>query len=104
MLLWQAQKRAKKRGLAFDLTKKRLLELWKRQNGKCAISKIDMTHAVGDKAVGDFNVSIDRINAGGPYTIDNIQLVCNRVNWIRGDLDMATLNWWIQVLSLKKEP
>ena len=32
------------------------------------------------------NASVDRINPGKDYSIDNIRLVCNHVNMMRSDL------------------
>lgn len=37
------------------------------------------------------NVSVDKINPGKGYTLDNIQLVCMEVNQMKSDLDMQTL-------------
>ena len=34
------------------------------------------------------NVSVDRIKPGGPYTKDNIQLVCRALNSWRADSDL----------------
>lgn len=67
------------------LSKKLLLSILKKQKHKCAISGIEMTHCHGSP----FNASIDRINAGGEYIEDNIQLVCKCINVWRKDLDVS---------------
>lgn len=63
---------------------------WKAQNGKCAISGLDMTYELGEGRIYT-NVSIDQIMPSKGYTIDNIQLVCMAVNQLKSDLDMDTI-------------
>lgn len=60
------------------------------QNGKCAISGLDMTYELGEGRIYT-NVSIDQIMPSKGYTIDNIQLVCMAVNQLKSDLDMDTI-------------
>lgn len=65
-------------------------DVWKAQNGKCAISGLDMTYELGEGRIYT-NVSIDQIMPSKGYTIDNIQLVCMAVNQLKSDLDMDTI-------------
>lgn len=37
------------------------------------------------------NASIDRIQPGGDYSIENVQLVCSHVNMMRSDLSIKEL-------------
>lgn len=67
-----------------------ILTVWKAQNGKCAISGLDMTYELGEGRIYT-NVSIDQIMPSKGYTIDNIQLVCMAVNQLKSDLDMDTI-------------
>ena len=62
-----------------------LKELWLKQQGKCAISNIDMTYIFNCGRVPT-NVSIDRIDSTKGYTINNIQLVCMACNQMKSDL------------------
>lgn len=65
-----------------NLDWKQVMELFDKQDGKCAISGIQMTHIAGEGKVAT-NISVDRILAGsdgGEYTIDNIRLVTHQVN------------------------
>lgn len=82
-----ARDRANKRGIPFNLTKEYLKELWDKQEGKCAISGIEMTF---DQCKGRTatNVSIDQINPNEGYVVGNVQLVCMAVNQIKSDLSM----------------
>lgn len=88
---WLAAKsRAIDKSLPFTITKEDLLEMWKFQNGKCAISNIDMTYELGEGRIYT-NVSIDQIIPSNGYTLDNIQLICMAVNQLKSDFDMKTI-------------
>lgn len=66
------------KSLPFTITKEDLMILWKSQNGKCAISGLDMTYELGEGRLYT-NVSIDQIIPSKGYTADNIQLVCKAI-------------------------
>lgn len=85
-----AKERAKSKNIQFSITKEDLEYLWHKQNGLCAISGIPMTYEIDSGRVYT-NVSVDKINPGKGYTLDNIQLVCMEVNQMKSDLDMQTL-------------
>lgn len=67
------------------ITKDDLISLYEKQKHKCALSGIEMTTIRGQ---GKFpnNASVDRIDAGKDYSLDNIRLVCNHVNMMRSNL------------------
>lgn len=76
-----------------NITKDDLIFLYEKQNHKCALSGIEMTTVKGS---GKFlnNASVDRINPGKDYNIDNVRLVCNHVNMMRSNLsDGELLNY-----------
>lgn len=80
----------KYQSLDFDITKEFIKELYLKQDGKCAISKIPMTYIAGSgKHIT--NVSIDRIDSNKGYTKDNVQLVCSQVNMMKSDLTFDEL-------------
>lgn len=85
-----AKDRALNKNIPFTITKEDLLNLWNKQNGLCAISKIPMTYELDAGRVFS-NVSIDQICPGVGYTIDNIQLVCMAVNQLKSDFEMDTV-------------
>ena len=64
-----------------DLTLNYLLDLWKQQKGKCALTKKTMTH----KPNNLFAVSVDRIDSNVGYIQGNIQLVCQSVNYAKNN-------------------
>lgn len=70
-----------------------LVDIWNRQNGLCAISKVPMTHLHGQGNL-DTNVSIDRINPNVGYVEGNIQLVCRVVNHMKWSNSTTRLTWW----------
>jgi len=74
--------------LVFAITEEDILELYYKQNGKCALSGQILTKiALEDKGINKYNVSIDRINSSKGYTKDNIQLVGAIVNIIKNDME-----------------
>ena len=64
-----------------DATFEQCVELYHKQEGKCAISGRVL---VGNAGHVD-KISIDRIDSNLPYSIDNIQLVTAQVN--KGKMD-----------------
>ena len=68
-----------------DLTLDNLKLIWEKQNGKCAITGLQMIlpETTSSTNVGPKCVSIDRIDNSKGYSIDNIQLVCYSANLAR---------------------
>lgn len=60
----------------FDLDRGYLRGLWEKQDGRCAVTNIQMVHKFGYLE----SVSIDRIDSSKGHVKDNIQLVCLAVN------------------------
>lgn len=87
-----ASERAKRKGIPCTITKEFILDLWNKQNGLCAISKIPMTYEMDSWRIYT-NVSIDQIEQGKGYTEDNVQLVCMAVNQLKSDWDMNTVKY-----------
>jgi len=95
-LVSKSKSHSTRRSKDWDITVEQVIELWNQQDGKCAISGVFMTHHLdrGDKK--EFNASLDRIRSSEGYTFSNVQLVCQRVNYIKNDLDEASLYWWVK--------
>jgi hypothetical protein len=55
-----------------------IINLWKKQNGKCALTGIDMTYEKNTniKFRNPTNISVDKINPKLGYVLDNIHLTC----------------------------
>lgn len=59
-----------------------LMEMWKAQDGKCAVTGLPMTWYKGEAM--PTSVSIDRIYSSVGYTLSNIRLVCYAINTFKG--------------------
>lgn len=72
--------RAKKLGRDFDLTKKFLEDLYKKQNEKCALTNIPFNDEKYGCMRRPFAPSLDRIDSKKGYTQNNVRFVCTIVN------------------------
>lgn len=81
---------AKSRGISFLVEKDDVLGAFLEQNGKCAMTGLPMDWMqkgkVGRGKRALMAPSIDRIDSGGNYTVDNIQIVLTIVNLMKGTL------------------
>lgn len=76
------------------LTRDDLLAQLEKQNYKCALTGRPLTCELKRGVAYPTNASVDRIVAGGPYTPDNIQLVCRAVNLWRGATPITEFVDW----------
>lgn len=97
-LVVQLRYSRKKQGHKWDIGKKEIYQLYLNQEGKCALSGVEMTHFRTNKEEGDTNISIDRIDPEGQYVISNIQLVCKRVNYMKHNKDQKTFLNWVSLI------
>lgn len=103
-----AKQNAKKRGINFQITKEDIEELFKKQNGKCAITEVQLTYSyMTERQEGDShiinktNMSIDRINNSKGYTKNNIHLICAVVNRIKHEMNLFELMFFAITVSNK---
>lgn len=75
-----ANSRATKKQIAYDADLLFLIDLYNKQDGKCALTGLpfNLDRRGGTKRV--FAPSIDRLDCKGGYTKDNVRLVCLIVN------------------------
>ena len=85
------------------LTTQDMLHVLDKQKGLCAISGIKLTCLLEQGKKFKTNASIDRIVAGGDYTVDNIQLVCSALNSWRGDTDLDDFIWFCKQVTEYQE-
>ena len=71
-----------------------ILAQLEKQNYLCALSGVPLTCKLEKGTVSQTNASIDRIEAGGPYTADNIQIVCRALNHWRSDTSVQDFVEW----------
>ena len=101
-----AEKRAKK--LLIDITCDDIHEMYNKQNGKCALSGLQLSHETyayrdNEHIINRMNISIDRINSNLGYTKDNVQLVGAIVNRMKTDLpDQEFINFCSIVAEFNK--
>jgi hypothetical protein len=73
--------------LAADLISiSELMEIWRNQKGRCALSGIEMTWIGGGGKPTATSLSLDRINQKKGYVSGNVRLLCFSVNSFRGRL------------------
>lgn len=75
----------------FDIDACFLLALWYEQEGKCALTGLQMTFS---QALNPLSVSVDRIVPKRGYRKGNVRLICFAVNSLKGagtDEDMYTV-------------
>lgn len=81
---------ASSRGIVLVLDKEDLIELYLRQQGKCALTGLDLDlTAVGyakRNGRAALSPSLDRINSDGNYVLGNVQLIANVVNVMKNDI------------------
>ena len=92
-----------KKGYKWTIDNEYIINLWHQQDGKCAVSGLNMTHHRGayNKKM-PLNASIVRINNAEHYVPGNIQLVCYQVNIMRHVLDVGEFEWWIRTIYEKQ--
>jgi|GEM_PF-3567783 len=85
---------AASRGIMVGVDKDDLLGQWFKQGGYCAITGLELNwKSVGKAGRGNkahFAPSVDRIDSRGNYVPDNIQIVAQVVNLMKGDLPMKS--------------
>ena len=87
----------------WDIELEDVLELWDKQEGKCALTGLFMTYHKDGSGKKDLNASIDRINPDIEYLVTNIQLVCSRANTLKHNLREDELYWWAKNIVEFKE-
>ena len=85
--------------IVWDITPEDVIRLWEKQDGRCALSGVYLTHHKDGSGYKDHNASIDRISGEEGYTYQNTQLVCFRINLMKHTLSEDLFNWWIKTIN-----
>ena len=101
--LKHARTKKEKVKVGWDIELEDVLELWDKQEGKCALTGLFMTYHKDGSGRKDLNASIDRINPEIEYLVTNIQLVCSRANTLKHNLREDELYWWAKNIVEFKE-
>ena len=91
-LLTKARNRRKRE---CTITLPQLISIYNQQDGRCALTGLLLTH----EANKETNASIDRINSNYGYTVENVQLVCARVNFMKGNLSDCHFVMWCKKVA-----
>lgn len=84
-----------------NLNRDVLLKILERQDYKCALSGIPLTCKLEVGKKFNTNASVDRIEAGGPYSEDNVQLVCHALNHWRADTPIEEFVMFCKAVAAK---
>jgi hypothetical protein len=82
-LLGNAKRRAKLKGLDYDLDLQWLLNLYQIQNGSCVLTGLPFSFEFNKefkRQFMPFSPSLDRIDSSKGYTKENTRLVCTAIN------------------------
>ena len=78
-----------RRNLDFNIDIEYLMEIYEKQNGKCALSGWDLEFTRGGNFAGNKNpkgCTLDRIDNSLGYVKGNIQLACTLLNYKKSDM------------------
>lgn len=90
-----AHARTNQRRFEFELDIEFLMDMLQRQDGRCALSGVEMTFSHDTPSS---NASIDRIDNNCGYMKDNVRLVCSAVNLMRNRMSDEELVWWASAI------
>jgi len=82
----------------FDLDLAHLKELWEKQNGKCAITKVDLK--LESSYNKNYQASLDRIDSSKGYVKNNVRYISVSANWLKNNLDDTHVNEFIQICRM----
>lgn len=85
----------KKDSIACDIDLDHMCGVWERQNGRCALTGVLMTHT--DKSL--CGVRIDRINDKDGYIKGNVHLVCDGIKRMRKDMSVEEIKLFMQEIK-----
>lgn len=89
--------RAKKRGILHTLVPQDLINIYYKQEGKCALTGRQLILAKNARDT----ISLDRIDNTGYYTPDNVQLITWQANVAKNEWNTADLLEFCQVVISK---
>lgn len=86
------RKTVKKYNREFNIDLDYLVSLWEKQDGKCAITNLPLTHEYNCPS----GASPDRIDSKEGYIKGNVQLVCKAVNLAKNSLPNHQIVEWFE--------
>jgi hypothetical protein len=105
--LWSEIKaNGKSRNKEFTINREYVWDLFKKQNGKCAISGVELNFAKtnkNQKINREGNASLDRIDSRKGYIEGNVQWVHKRINSMKNNMTEKELINWCKLILKNKE-
>jgi len=98
-LVGAVKKRARRAGVAFDLTPEWLAS--KLEIGRCEVTGLPFVMAVRDGRPGPFSPSIDRISPAAGYTVANCRVVLMALNIAMSDWGLDPILKIAEALTLR---
>lgn len=92
----------RRKQFAEELKPIELLEIWKKQNGKCTLTKVDLILPNDFRyktTNNNYKASIDRIDSKKPYTIDNVQFLSATANYLKQDMNVEDVNEFFSIVK-----
>lgn len=94
--------------LEFNITEQNIMDLYNRQDGRCAytnekLTRICYTKVADNKKINDYNISVDRIDSRKGYTVNNIQLVGAVINIMKNDMSDAEFQIMVEMIVFGNE-
>lgn len=96
-VLYSLQKGAKQRNLNFNVSIQEIWLLFLRQNRKCLISGLPLKFPLS-RSDTNATASLDRIDSSKGYTIDNIQWLHKKVNYMKQSMGNQEFLDWIKII------
>lgn len=94
---------AKKRNLEFNITIEYAYQLFLKQNGKCALSGIEIKFRHPYEARNIQTTSLDRIDSSKGYVEGNVQWVHKTVNVMKMNLTQEEFLQWCKIIYLNNK-
>ena len=90
---------ARNRNKEFCLVDQDIFDLWEKQDGQCAYSKLPLV-----ALTNQFNtVSLDRIDSSVGYVVNNIQLVCAAINKMKQEYTQEVFLMFCHLVTKNNE-
>lgn len=94
----------RKKGITFTITPDDVMALYESQNHRCSLTGRELLWGLGTNRSPD-TLSVDRIDAAGPYVLENIRLVTNWANIARQRFtDAEFVDRCRAVLATREDP
>lgn len=91
---------ARKRKLQFIITVQDLNNLWIKQNGRCYYTGVELNSTWNKKHPQQ--VSVDRLNTKSGYTVENIVLCCQSINYAKNCYDLIVFEEFLKNITNTK--